>query len=64
MLMATRNGSFVVKILDQQYSSWQGTITWLSNNETKPFRSTMELLLMISDALKEGDEDMKAFKPP
>ena len=55
MLKATNNGSYLIRILDQQHSSWQGTVTWLSNNITKPFRSTMELILMIDEALDEEE---------
>jgi len=57
MLSATRNGNFVIRILDQQHNSWQGTVTWLSNEETRPFRSIMELILMVDSALnREADE--------
>jgi len=63
MLKASSNGSFVIRILDQQHSSWQGTVTWLSSNKTKAFRSTMELILMVDDALKDG-VDGKVLQPP
>ena len=65
MLKATKNGSFVIRILDQQHSSWQGTVTWLSNEETRPFRSTMELIFMVDNALRDEDEtDEKVVEPP
>ena len=64
MLMATDKGNFIVKVLDQQHNSWQGTITWLSNNTTKPFRSTLELILLIDNALKEEGDDEKLIRPP
>ena len=63
MLMASSKGNFVIRILDQQHSSWQGTVTWLATNKTKPFRSTMELILMVDDALRD-DIDVKAAQPP
>ena len=57
MLSATKNGNFVIRILDQQNNSWQGTVTWLSNEETRPFRNIMELILMVDSALNhEADE--------
>ena len=65
MLQSTDNGSFVINILDQQHSSWQGTITWLADNKTKTFRSTMELLLLIDEALKgeNGETSIDANAP-
>ena len=67
MLKATGKGSFVVRILDQQHSTWQGTITWISNNEKKSFRSANELFRMIDDALRsetyEADATMIEPQP-
>ena len=63
MLKASDNGSVVIRILDNQHSSWQGTVTWLSSNKTKPFRSTMELILMVDSALRDEHED-KVLQPP
>ena len=63
MLKATSGGSFVIRILDNQHSSWQGTVTWLDSNKTRPFRSTMELILMVDRALGDETED-KALQPP
>ena len=58
MLKATENGSFIVRILDQQHSSWQGTVTWISNNKKKPFRSGVELFRLIDEALRETQEQV------
>ena len=63
MLKSTEKGSFVVNILDRQHSSWQGTITWLSDNSTKSFRSTMEMLFLIDGAMKEEAFDDTAEPP-
>ena len=57
MLKATGKGSFVVRILDRQHSTWQGTITWISNNEKKSFRSANELFKMIDEALKDETDE-------
>ena len=53
MLRATDKGTFFIQILDQQHSSWQGTITWIATNEKVHFRSAFELLKLIDSALKE-----------
>jgi hypothetical protein len=58
MLRSTDKGSFVVQILDQQYYSWQGTITWLADNERKSFRSLLELIKLIDEGL-EGKQEQQ-----
>ena len=49
--------SFVVKVLSQQNSTWQGTVTWNSNNESRPFRSALELIKLIDSALESDTEE-------
>ena len=49
-----RTGSratFVVKILFRQHTSWQGTITWIGKKVEQPFRSVLELILLMDSAL-------------
>lgn len=45
------SNTFIVKILNQQNDSWQGSVTWADTNETQYFRSALELLHMIDDAI-------------
>ena len=53
---ADRNkGTFIVKILNKQNSTWQGSITWLEGKREETFRSVLELLLLMDSAVnKEG----------
>ncbi len=44
----------IVKILDQQSATWQGTITWAETGRTEAFRSVLELIRLMDSA---GDED-------
>ena len=44
--------TFVVKIVSQQNSTWQGSVTWTEEKKVQNFRSALELL---SGALDEGD---------
>ena len=63
MLKTNSNGSFVLRILDQQHSTWQGTITCISSNEKKAFRSANELFKLIEEALADEQGDTaKAIK--
>jgi len=68
MLKSTNKGTILIQILDQQNSTWQGTVTWISNNEKKSFRSAIELFRLIDNALQEGNAEIiaeeGAEKPP
>jgi len=52
-------GTFVVKIMNQQKSTWQGSVTWVEEQKTKNFRSALELIKMIDEAMgtNKGSED-------
>lgn len=43
--------SFSVKIEYRQNTSWQGTIKWLNGKQTRHFRSCLEMMMLIEDAL-------------
>ncbi|SMP67988.1 hypothetical protein [Anoxynatronum buryatiense] len=42
---------FLIRIQYQQNNSWQGTIQWLDNRKIIPFRSTLEMILLMEEAL-------------
>lgn len=44
-------GTFRIKILFRQHESWQGTLSWIEGRREKPFRSALELALMLDGAL-------------
>ncbi|MCR4802487.1 MAG: hypothetical protein K5895_05720 [Lachnospiraceae bacterium] len=46
--------TFIVKVMDQQNNSWQGSITWVENDETMYFRSALELLHLMDGAIKKN----------
>jgi hypothetical protein len=43
--------TFHIKVIFRQNTSWQGTIIWSEGRQEKPFRSVLELLLLIDSAL-------------
>ena len=54
--MAAENsakGIFIVQVLNNQNATWQGTVNWVDEKRTQPFRSTLELLKLIDGALEE-----------
>ena len=44
--------TFVIKVLFRQHTSWQGSVTWLEKGEEQPFRSVLELMLLMDSALE------------
>ena len=49
-------GTFIIKILDKQNSTCQGSVTWVEKQKTQNFRSALELIKMI-DGVLEGREE-------
>ena len=49
-------GTFIVKVLDRQNATWQGTVTWVEEQKTQCYRSALELLKLIDGALDKNEE--------
>ncbi len=43
--------TFLINVKYRQNASWQGTIKWLEANTEKNFRSTLELIKLMDDAV-------------
>jgi hypothetical protein len=43
--------TFSVRVLFRQNASWQGTVTWLEGNQEECFRSVLELIVLMDNAL-------------
>jgi len=52
---SSSKGTFIVQILNCQNATWQGTINWVEENKTQPFRSTLELIKLIDGAVGNGE---------
>ena len=48
--------SFLIKIMDQQNGTWQGSVTWVEEQREQHFRSALELLKLIDGALDNNYE--------
>lgn len=46
-----RLATFSIRILFRQNMSWQGTVTWLEGQQEQSFRSVLELILLVCNAL-------------
>lgn len=50
-----KNGAvatFSMRILFRQNSSWQGSLTWVEGNQEECFRSVLELIVLMENALR------------
>lgn len=46
-----RLATFSLRIMFRQNSSWQGSLSWMEGNREESFRSVLELLLLIDNAI-------------
>ena len=55
-------GTFIVEVCCRENASWQGKVTWADKGRSQHFRSALELLKMMDQALDESnpkdDEEM------
>ena len=51
--------TFVVRILNTQNATWQGTVTWTDGRRTEPFRSALELIRLIDSTLLERTRESR-----
>ena len=50
-----RKETFVLKVLGRQHSTWQGSILWVEAKKEQHFRSALEMLKLIDEALAQSD---------
>ena len=46
--------TFSLRILFRQNASWQGSITWIEGNQEEYYRSVLELIVLIDNAISYG----------
>ena len=49
-----KKGTFVVKIEFCQHGTWQGQVIWAEENRTERFRSALELIRLMDEAMASG----------
>lgn len=55
--------TFVVKIMNTQNDTWQGTVTWTDGRRTEHFRSALELMNLIGSVLDAKDDTLSEQEP-
>lgn len=46
--------TFLIRIYFKQHANWQGTIQWLETNKTVSFRSVLELINLLNEAVEKN----------
>lgn len=46
--------TFLIRIYFKQHANWQGTIQWLETGKTVPFRSVLELISLLNEAVDKN----------
>lgn len=52
-----KKATFIVQVQFRQNATWQGSIHWNEKNKTQYFRSTLEMIKLMDEALGEGREE-------
>lgn len=53
---AKKADTFLVKIMDREHATWQGKVTWIEGQREQYFRSALELIKLIDDAVEKEQE--------
>ena len=57
-------GTFILRVQQRQYSTWQGRITWVEEDKTTHFRSMLEMIKLIESGLAAENPEMLEEQPP
>ena len=52
-------GAFEITVKFTQDATWQGQIHWIEKNKKQNFRSALEMLKLMDEALTESGEEKK-----
>lgn len=51
--------TFIVRVRFKQNATWQGSLSWIEWKMTQNFRSTLEMLKLMDEALESEDKIVK-----
>ena len=57
-----QKGTFIVQVQYRQNATWQGQVLWAEKNKKEHFRSALELIKLIDDAVSEKMEEVQKKK--
>lgn len=61
---SVKNATFLLQVKFRRNASWQGQIQWVDKSMTKTFRSTLELIRLIDNAIEQTGESITWEEPP
>lgn len=53
---SVKNATFLLQVKFRRNASWQGQIQWVDKNMKKNFRSTLELIRLIDNAIEQTED--------
>jgi len=54
--VGSTKGTFEVSVKFMQNSTWQGEILWVEKSKKQNFRSSLEMLKLMDEALTDGED--------
>ena len=60
--VGSTKGTFMVSVKFTQNSTWQGELHWVDRNQKQNFRSALEMIKLIDEALAESIDDSQVIK--
>ena len=57
--IGSTKGTFEISVKFMQNSTWQGQIHWIEKNQKQNFRSALEMLKLMDEALTETEDAEK-----
>jgi len=58
--VGSTKGTFEISVKFMQNSTWQGQIHWVEKDQRQNFRSALEMLKLMDEALAEGSDATQA----
>ncbi len=55
------NSTFNIRVIYRDNTSWQGEIQWLEGKQTRYFRSLLEMIMLMNEAMKTTDQPQANF---
>ena len=55
--VGSTKGTFEISVKFMQNSTWQGQIHWVEKNQKQNFRSALEMLKLMDEALADSSDD-------
>ena len=49
--------TFIIRVQHRQNASWQGSVQWVEGGKEQHFRSALELIKMMDEALEQAGKN-------